>query len=223
MVLSDREIREMINKDKKELIRREESDFKDFLDSVRKRQKQLEKFSKVLGITVTKEHAEYYCNTCRGFRAGPDLTEKSPQHCKYCDNILKKKNISGIENEIASYLGGYWLEDYVANILNSNGWVAWSLPSLNVYGVSGAPHQVDVLAIKNGRILIVECKTGDFTPSQIRTFLGKYYDIRCHQALAISLENIHPDGIKLIEKNLAITSCDKITSHTRLSAKISKI
>lgn len=221
--IADTEMREMINKDRRDLIRREESDFKDFLDNLGTRQNKLKTMSKKLGLEVVKPHGEYYCKKCRGFRSGPDLTQTSPPKCTICQTPLRKKNIDRMDNEISSYLGGYWFEDYVANVLNSNGWVAWSLPSLMIYGASGASHQVDVLAIKNGSILIVECKTGEFSPSQVRTFLGKYYDVRCHKALAIAIGNIHPDGIKLIEKNPAITSCDKITSYRKLQKKISKI
>jgi len=92
-----------------------------------------------------------------------------------------------------------------------------------IYGVSGASHQIDVLAIKEGRILIVECKTGEFSPTQVMNFLGKYYDIRCHKASAVAIGKIHPDGRKIIEKNAAIDYCDNITGSRKFIKKFSKL
>ena len=91
-----------------------------------------------------------------------------------------------------------------------------------VYGVSGAPHQIDVLAIKNGRVIIVECKAGDFSPNQIKNIMAKYYDIRCHNALALSTYTIHHDGKKIIEKNPAIRYYDRIDTVHKLQRALKK-
>jgi len=223
ILLLDREIRETINKDKKELNRREKSEFEDFVENLKRREENLKKITKKNKLHIIKPQKDYYCECCNGFRSGPDLVPTSIPVCNICQNKLTKMNISRIDNDIVSYLTGYWFEDYIANMLNSYGWKAWSSPTLTVYGVSGAPHQIDVLAIKNGRVLVVECKTGEFIPTQVRNFLGKYYDTRCHKALAIAIGSIHPDGIKIIEKNPAIDYYDNIKSYKKLIKKISSI
>lgn len=225
ILISDREIRELINKDKKEMIRREESVSDDFLDNLKRRTENLKKFTKKMKFKIIRQYNEYYCKICKGFRSGPDLTQSKSAIpiCGRCSSQLQKFSIDKIDTDITAYLGGYWFEDYIANILNEAGWKAWASPSLLVYGVSGAPHQIDVLAIKNGRILIIECKTHEFTPLQVRNFLGKYFDIRCHQSLAISIENIHPDGIKIIEKNPAIRYYSSITNFKKLKSYLFKI
>ena len=96
---------------------------------------------------------------------------------------------------------GILVRRYIANLLNKNRWKAWSSPTLMVHGVSGASHQIDVLAIKRrSRVLIVECKTEKFAPTQVMNFWRKCYDIRCHQALAIAIGRIHPEAKSLWKK-----------------------
>lgn len=224
LLIADREIRELLNKDKKELSKRSLSEFNDFLAGLNRRQKNLSSFARDLDFNIIKLYKEYLCKRCMGFRAGPDLVEQSEKPiCPICKNILKKFSIRQIETNSVMYLTGYWFEGYIANILNTLGWKAWSSPNLMIYGVSGASHQIDVLAVKKGRVLIVECKTGEFSPTQVMNLLGKYYDIRCHQALAISIGSLHPTGKKIIEKNTAISYYDNIKNYGKLLKKISQI
>lgn len=223
LLVADREIRELLNKDKKELNKRNKSEFDDFFSNLKRRQDTLKTIAKKLKFEIIKPHGEYYCKNCRGFRPGPDLTQTAKPICALCKNLLKNFNINQLDNDIVNYLTGYWIEDYIANIFNVLKWKAWSSPTLMIYGTSGASHQVDVLAIKNGRVLIVECKTGEFTPTQVMNFLGKYYDIRCHHALVIAIGKIHPDAKKLIEKNPAISYNENIKNYKKLIKKISQI
>ncbi len=222
ILLIDQGIREALSKDKKDLLKRSDADSEDFLDKLERKQKKLNDITRKIKFDIIELHTEYFCKKCNGFRPGPDLTQSNAT-CIICQNLLKKEKITLIDNDIGNYLRGYWLEDYIANILNSYGWKAWSSPNLMIHGVSGAPHQIDVLGIKDGKILIVECKTGDFSPTQVMNFLGKYYDIRCHQALAVAVGKIHLDAKKLIQKNSAICYHDEIKSFKKLIGKISKI
>lgn len=223
LLVADREIRELLNKDKKELNKRNKSEFDDFSNNLKRRQTTLKTFANKLKFEVMKPHKEYVCKNCNGFRPGPDLTQAQSPVCTICKNNLKKLSINQIDTDMVNYLTGYWLEDYIANIFNTLGWKAWSSPNLLIYGVSGASHQIDVLAIKNGRVLIVECKTGEFLPTQVMNFLGKYHDIRCHLALAVAVGRIHPEAKKIIEKNAAIDYYDNIRSYKKLIKKISQI
>ena len=224
LIITEQELREMTNKYKRELTRRDSSAVSDFLDSVKKREQKLERFTKKLRFDAVRSQPEYFCPNCNGFRSGPDLAAAAATPtCNVCTHRLKKKRIRHLETDVFDYLHGFWVEDYVAELLHETGWQAWSLPSLHIHGASGVRHQIDVLAVKNGRVLIVECKKGDFTPSKVVQFLGKYYDIRSHQALAVAVGTIHPDGMKMIEKNLSIRACDKMTSRKRVIRLISKL
>lgn len=213
ILMTDREIKEKLNIEKKELKTRDaESDFDDFLRNLKQRGDEIKKLQTKLSLDLISEQKEYYCKKCKAFRPGPSLSarkrKKEKVKCQLCSNLLKTKNIKHLKKDIAEYLNGLWLEDYVAMILNSLEWKAWSSPHLMVYGSSGAKHQIDVLAVKDGRILIAECKTGEFNTKQIRDLLAKYYDIRCHHAIAVTTQPIHPEAKKLIEKNPAITCCE---------------
>lgn len=223
LLVSDRQIRELLNKDKNELIKRSETEFDDLESNIVRRQKSLNSIANKLKFNVTKPHKEYLCKKCHGFRPGPDLITTSKPTCVICKNKLESYSIKHIDNDVVGYLTGYWLEDYIATILNKLGWKAWSSPTLMVYGVSGASHQIDVLAIKDGRILIIECKSGEFSPTEVMKFLGKYYDIRCHKALAIAIGKIHSDAKKFIEKNAAISYYDNINSYNKLYKEMSRI
>ena len=223
LLVADREIRELLNKDKRELSKRNKSEFEDFDNNLKRRQDLLKKLAKNLKFEIVKSHKEHLCKNCNGFRPGPSLATEDKPTCALCKGLLKGFYIQQIDTEVVNYLTGYWLEDYIASLLNKNEWKAWSSPTLMVYGVSGASHQIDVLAIKRGRVLIVECKTGEFAPTQVMNFLGKYHDIRCHQAFAISIGRIHPDAKKIIEKNAAIDYYDNIKSYAKLVEKIKQI
>jgi len=224
MLISEVEIRSKINKDKSETIDRPKSDEKDFLGSIERRGKEISEAGKKLGIDSIKIHKEFYCDRCCGFRTGRGLVDKKEViTCLKCHNILSTRKVSNLPTNVFSYLNGFWLEDYTANVLDSMGWTVWSSPTLEVYGVSGCPHQIDVLAIKNGRILIVECKSGEFNQNHLKNMLAKYYDIRCHHALAISIAEMHPDAKKIIEKNPAIKYCDNIGTVEQIKKVILKL
>jgi RNase P subunit RPR2 len=222
-LVADREIRELLNKDKKDLAKRNQSEFEDFLNNLKRRQDTLKTLAKKLKFEVIRPHREYFCKNCHGFRPGPGLAQTENPTCTICSNLLKKLSINQIDTDVVNYLTGYWLEDYIANILNKQLWKAWSSPTLMIYGVSSAAHQIDVLAVKEGRVLIIECKSGEFLPTQVMNFLGKYHDIRCHKAFAVAIGRIHPDAKKIIEKNAAIDYYDNIKNYAKLVKKISQI
>lgn len=223
ILVAEQEIRDLLKEDKKELAKKDKSKFDDFIDKLKRRQEILQKLTKKLKIDILKSQSEYLCKNCNAFRPGPDLTQIKKLTCIRCNGLLKRSAIVHVDTDIVKYLTGFWFEEYIANVLTTCGWKVWSSPTLMIHGVSGAPHQIDVLAIKDGRILIVECKTGDFSPTKVRNFLGKYHDIRCHKALAIATGKIHPDGKKIIEKNAAIDYYDNVTSYNKLKSRISKI
>ncbi|XOA43134.1 MAG: hypothetical protein ACKKMO_01510 [Candidatus Nealsonbacteria bacterium] len=211
IIITEREIREKVNKDQKDLTKRDaDSDFKDFLNGISARSKKINKLQKKLSLDLIRKQSEYYCKGCKAFRPGPSLEESSVVNCKRCGELLKGIQINHLKNDIRKYLSGFWLEDCVAKILNLLGWKAWSCPNLMVYGNSGVAHQIDVLAIKKGLILIVECKTGDFISRQIKNLLAKHNDIGSHYAMVLTMGSVHPEGKKLIERNPAIKICENI-------------
>ncbi len=228
ILISEVEIRTNINKDKNGTIDRDKSKEKDFINGIEIRCKEIVKLGKKLGFNLSGVHKEFYCRKCGAFRTGPGIKYNKKKkeekiNCLKCRNILISRKFIHLTDNVYTYLNGQWLQDYIAHILNSLGWIAWSSSNLFVYGVSGYPHQIDVLAIKNGVILIVECKTGEFNQKDVKDMLAKYYDIRCHYALAVSLPRMHPEAKKIIEKNPAIRYCDDIKNIGQIKKIISKL
>lgn len=223
ILLSESEIRTKINKDKGETFNRPSSEETDYIGGIERRGMKMQESGKKLGLMLCRQHKEFYCDKCHAFRPGPGLSTEDKIICLKCKNLLKSKLVYHLPTNVFAYLNGFWLEDYIAHILSSMGWVAWSSPNLYVYGVSGFPHQIDVLAIKDGRIMVVECKTGEVNQNQVKNMLAKYYDIRCHHALLVSLDIMNSDAKKIIEKNPAIKFCDNIKGVTTVKRIISKI
>ncbi len=131
--------------------------------------------------------------------------------CLNCLNILKEGTIdtnincefykseitSGevkifnyLNSELEAYLHGKWLENYIARLLSKKGWRIW-VGSL-VLGSSGINHEVDILAIKNGYVMICECKTGNIARKDVFNFSTKNHDIKSNYAFWFSLEKL-PD------------------------------
>jgi len=69
-------------------------------------------------------------------------------------------------------------------------------------GMSGIPHEIDILGIKKGFILIAECKTGKLARSDIFTFSTKITDLKSHVALFMSLLPLpDPETREFLTKN----------------------
>jgi hypothetical protein len=226
ILFSEMEIRTKINEDKNKNNDRPLSEEKDFLGGIDRRSNDILSWGKKLGLDLFYKHSEFYCKRCHAFRAGPGLPSSQKEEkviCLKCRNLLSEKRLVHVAKDFFPYLNGDWLEDYIAITLNRLGWMAWSSPTLMVYGVSSQPHQIDVLAIKNGKIIIVECKTTRFNPIDVKNILAKYYDIRCHYAILVSLPKINIEAQKLIEKNPAIKLCDDIKNISKIKKILYKL
>lgn len=69
---------------------------------------------------------------------------------------------------------------------------------------SGVSHDVDVLSVrrKEGRICLIECKTGDVTQKDVYNFWTKVYDTGAHLGLLAMIQGLSdPEALLFIEKN----------------------
>ena len=96
-----------------------------------------------------------------------------------------------------------WFEAYMARLLRKLGCKTWT--SVHVMGASGILHEVDVLAIRNGTVLICECKTGKVSRNDVFNFCTKVGDLKAHIAiLALIKELPEPETREFVKKNPAI-------------------
>jgi Holliday junction resolvase/predicted RNA-binding Zn-ribbon protein involved in translation (DUF1610 family) len=106
---------------------------------------------------------------------------------------------------------GLWFEAYFARLLRNLGWKTW----VNVYmmGSSGVSHEIDTLAIKEGNIIVVECKTGKVTRNDVFNFLTKAQDLKAHTGvLALLGELPEKETRDFVKKNRLLAPLENMRS-----------
>jgi hypothetical protein len=107
--------------------------------------------------------------------------------CFFCKTLITREEVNRhpiheiIPTVEEVWRTGLWLEEYLASILRSLEWQTWTRVSM--LGTSGIRHEVDLLAIKRGFILVGECKTGKVSREDVFTFSTKMSDLRSHFGL----------------------------------------
>lgn len=220
-------IREKLNTDAK-CRRNSKEEFEDFYIGIKRRWEQIENLQRELGLKLLRDDRIGYCTTCFAFRAGKSSLKvkvnlkkkkKNVSTCDSCGKEIKNtKMIKNLPEPIVSYIEGTWFEDYVAEYLKRLGWKIWS--QIYIYGNSGVKSEIDILATKDGYNMIVECKTGGVGLKDISTFLTKFYDIKTHIALFISLDKVDQQLKSMIEKNRAIKLIHDIKNDRNLNSKL---
>ena len=142
---------------------------------------------RTIGISVCDSHHLSFCIVCDAYVGEIDnLTTK----CSQCGSVLSdggKLVLSYLDGLANTFLdSGFWFEDYIENLLVSHDWKVWTHGS--VMGNSGIMHPIDLLAVKDRRVLIGECKTGTINTRDISHFLVQKVDIPSHFGLFLSLQ-----------------------------------
>jgi len=136
-------------------------------------------------------------------------------NCFFCKNPITRAEVERhptheiIPSIEEAWRSGLWLEEYVASILRSLEWKTWT--RVNILGTSGIPHEVNLLAIKKGFVLVGECKTGKVSREDVFTFSTKMTDLKSHLGLFGLLGELpEPETREFIEKNPAVTLIEKM-------------
>jgi len=131
--------------------------------------------------------------------------------CQICNETVERKEarkLLRIHKLIPSikqlWSQNIWAEEYAASLIRSlEDWRTWT--HVYVLGGSGILHEIDVLAIKKGYILIAECKTGRITREEVFNFWTKVSDIKSHLSiLFLTGELPDPETREFLSKNPAI-------------------
>jgi len=102
-----------------------------------------------------------------------------------------------------------WFEAYMARLLRRLDYKTWT--SVHVMGSSGILHEVDVLGIRNGAVLIAECKTGNVSRNDVFNFCTKVSDLKIHVSiLALIKEFPEPETREFVRKNPAIIRLENL-------------
>jgi hypothetical protein len=163
--------------------------YKSFND---KREKMLSKADEIkdldrqIGFNFSELGVLFYCDDCHSYLGNSEVS--LPSNCPLCDkvpNLSNGKTVSILNAPVLAYLNGLWFEDYVAKILNNNGWAARCHGK--IMGASGNLFPIDILAINQaGLVMIVECKTGNVGGKDIMRLAAINGDIKNSYGVFIS-------------------------------------
>lgn len=227
IIALDRQIKEKVNISTQRLLDGDEYGFIGFYRNIESRWQKIEELQNKLGLNLLREDKVSYCTKCNALRSGmgfslPTSSNLNKVECLKCHNIInKRKIIKCLPDPIQQYINGGWLEDYIAAKLKKLGWKVW--PHIFVYGSSGVKLEIDVLAVKNGYTLIVECKSGSSSDKELSIFLAKFNDIKTNLALFISTQKIQNQVKNLVKKNFSFHLYDNIKSDKNLEAQLKKL
>ena len=171
-----------------------------------------------MNISICEDHQLTFCTKCNAYVGEIDsLTTK----CSECSNPITdtgKKSVRYLDKISNTFFdGGIWFEDYIQKLLEEEGWKVWTHGS--VMGSSGVLHPVDILSIKDNKVLIAECKTGTVNTRDLSHFMIQKNDIPSHFGLFLSLQNCSSKSTASLFKLSTSILIDNIEEKTDLEIK----
>jgi hypothetical protein len=197
----------------------------DFYLLLKQRWDKIEKLEKDLKIKILKRDSIGYCKKCHAFRQSGNLISQgdSPKSkCFICqETIAVNKTYYSLPEATAQYISGFWLEDYISKKLESLGWIIMN--NIYIYGASSVKFEIDILATKQGKTLIVECKSGSSGLNNISSFLAKFYDIKTDLALYVSLPKVGHEMKNMVKRRKNFTLIDDVKSDKDIIRRLKQI
>lgn len=140
---------------------------------------------------------------------------KTSKKCAMCNKRIKREKakiiyVHRVPQPIKEvWTRNLWLEAFIGKLLRKLKWKTYL--HVLVLGSSGIFHEVDVLAIKKGTVLVSECKTGKVKRHDVFNFWAKVTDLKAHMGLLTLLKGLpEPETRRFIEKNPMIVSLEKV-------------
>ena len=163
-----------------------------------------EELGKRTGIGILVPYNILVCPNCNLILSREEF--ETTKECKMCGKEIRREEAKRIfihkvlENIKKVWKSNLWFEAYIAGLLRKLGWRTWV--GVHVMGSSGVLHEVDVLAIRNGTVLVAECKTGKVSRNHVFNFCTKVNDLRAHVSiLALIQELPEPETREFVKKN----------------------
>jgi len=161
---------------------------------------------KKAGFKITVPSVLFVCPKCKKILFSNEITNRK---CLSCNKIISEDKvtripISKVPDEIKIlWRSNLWFEAYCANLLRKLGFKTWV--GVHVMGASGILHEVDILAIRGGVVIIGECKTGKISRNDVFNFCTKVNDLKAHVAiLALIKELPESETRDFVRRNPAI-------------------
>lgn len=163
-------------------------------------------FEKATGVKLIIPSNLFVCPKCNARLWDKEITDKKCLSCNLPidDHNIKRVPVYRMHEKIKNiWKSGLWFEAYLAGLLNKLGYKTWT--SVNIMGASGILHEIDVVAIKDGTLLVCECKTGKVSRNDVFNFYTKVGDTKAHASiLALIGDFPDPQTRDFVGKNLSI-------------------
>ena len=129
--------------------------------------------------------------------------------CYICKKEIKREDaeriyIHKVNDQVKNvWERNLWFEAYLARLLRKLDCRTWT--GVHVMGASGILHEVDVLAIRDGTVLIAECKTGKVSRNDVFNYCTKIGDLKSHISILALIKKLpEPETREFVKKNPAI-------------------
>ena len=161
---------------------------------------------KKIGFSLLVASTLFACPKCNVLLFSQELHDKKCLSCgtEVSQDNVKRFPIYQISDEIKIvWSSNLWFEAYVAGLLRKLHFKTWT--GIHAMGASGILHEVDVLAIKDGALVICECKTGKVSRNNVFNFCTKVNDLKAHVSILAMLGELpEPDTRAFLMRNPAI-------------------
>lgn len=177
---------------------------------IRTREKNLltisEQFEEKTGVKIIFPSNLFACPECNARLYDKEVTDKK---CLSCNSPISQSSIKRIpvyrvhEGIKSIWKSGWWFEAYLASCLNKLGCKTWT--GVYVMGASGILHEIDVVAIIDGTLIIGECKTGKISRNDVFNFYTKVGDTKAHISIFALIGSFpEPQTRDFVKRNPAI-------------------
>ena len=162
----------------------------------------MRKIKSLVDCGAVSPQVRLICPSCgelsSGFSVSLGLEELEGKiFCSQCgvpyDLKKRREAFSVNQNTRQALKQGLWLEEFIANVLTDFGCMKVQV------GVMVDTLEIDVLAIKHGEIILVECKAGDVNFTDLTIFSHKVRTINPDQAVIVTTSKVLPNAKKEIE------------------------
>ena len=172
-----------------------------------------EKIQEKTGVDILVPSSLLLCPKCEVILSIGEF--RGSKKCYICSQSVKRESMERIPiNQVHDKIReiwrrNIWFEAYMARLLRRLGFQTWT--SVHVMGASGILHEVDVLAIRKGTVLMCECKTGKISRNDVFNFYTKLGDLKAHfSVLALVGELPEPETREFVKKNPTIVSLENM-------------
>lgn len=148
------------------------------------------------GYTITCGKCDYLSNVTFNTKIAANKSLKNIEYtCPQCKKITQRiTETFCVREEVIDVLeGGLWLEKFIGQIMEEETKNVWS-------GVTIDTNELDIVAILNEKIFLIECKVPSFGETALHVLLGKAGAIDANIVIIVTSKEVHENVKSAITK-----------------------